>query len=251
MIWLYAETFHRYDWVNQQYPKLQNYFNTVRNSHDWDIGSSWDTFSGLRVGNGLQEDGGIFAGMTGMARIAKVLGDQTTSDEAAYYAVMECVGLQGQLSANAYLRQRRPWLASNTKRDDIEYLQKMHRYYYAEYNEFAGLSQAIIGYHNSATSSGGFIESPLPEVMRLYQEIWPAFTNEFYNTKYDAIIKTDRRLDDRISLDAFVYQMTKYPQTVQQVFNVRRKLDLDWWGKLPDYRAYLDSRGKIGYRQLW
>src|SRR5690606_19426080 len=74
MIWLYAETFNRYDWVKQQYPVLKNYFNTVRNSHDWNICESWDTFSGFRVGNGLQEGGGIYAGMVGMARIAKELG---------------------------------------------------------------------------------------------------------------------------------------------------------------------------------
>lgn len=251
MMWFYGDTFHRYDWLQQKYPLLQKYFNVTRNSHDWDTGVSWDTFSGLRVGNGLQESGGIFAGMVGMARIAHKLGDKSTSDAAAYYAVMESVGMQGQLAASEYLKQRRPWLNSNTKAADIEYVQKIRPYYFAEFNEFAGLSQAIIGSHNSASSPGGFIESPLPETMRLYQEVWPKFTNEFYDPKYDKIIQTDRRIDSRISLDAFVYQITQYPQTVQQVFDVRKKLDLDWWGKLPDYRAYLDSRGQIGYRKLW
>src|SRR5690606_2385011 len=129
------------------------------------------------------------------------------------YAVMQLVGMQGQLAASEYLKQRRPWLGSHTKQNDIEYVQKIRPYYFAELNEFAGLSQSIIGTQNSGSSPGGFIESPLPEIMRLYQEVWPEFTNEFYDPKYDKIIQTDRRLDDRLSLDAFVYQVTRYPQS--------------------------------------
>jgi hypothetical protein len=251
MVWLYADTFNRYDWTKQNYATLKDFFNTTRNSHDWAICESWDTFSGFRVGNGLQESGGIYAGAVGMARIAKKLGDQPTADAAAYYSVLQIVGMQGQLSASDYLKQRRPWLASNTKAADIEYVQNIRANYFAEFNEFAGLSQAIIGTRNSASSPGGFIESPLPETMRLYQEIWPKFTDDFYDPKYDRIIGSDRRVDDRISLDAFVYQISNYPQTVQQVFDVRKELELDWWDKSLDYRAYLDSQGKVSYRKLW
>ncbi len=251
MAWLYADTFNRYDWVRPRYELVKNLFNTTRNSHDWTIGVSWDTFSGLRVGNGLQESGGIFAGAVGMARIAHALQDKSSADAASYYAVMQAVGMNAQLSASDYLRQRRPWLASNLKAADIEFVQKIRPAYHAEFNEFAGLSQALIGVKSSASSAGGFIESPLPEVMRLYQEIWPEFTNEFYDPKYDKIIKIDRRVDDRISLDAFVYQMTRYPQSVDEVFAVRKALKIDWWDKLPDYRAYLDSKGKREYRKLW
>jgi hypothetical protein len=251
MMWMYGDTFHRYDWLKENYPTLQKYFNMTRNSHDWDTSVSWDTFSGFRVGSGLQECGGIFSGMVGMARIAHQLGDKSTSDAAAYYAVMEAVGLQGQLSASEYLKQRRQWLEANTKAADIEYVQKIRPEYYAEINAFAGLSQAIIGSHNSGDHPGTFIESPLPELMRLYQEVWPAFTDDFYDPKYDKITGNDRRVDSRIYMDTFVYQITHYPQTVDQVFAVRKNLDIDLWQKVTDYRGYLDSKGKIGYRQLW
>ncbi len=251
MAWLYADTFNRYDWVKQNYSILQHYFNNERNSSDWDICASWDSFSGLRVGNGLQEGGGKYAGAVAMARMAHKLGDKTTSDEAAYYAMMELVGMQGQLSATDYQKQRRPWLGTNTKADDIEYAQKLRPYYYAEFNEFAGLSQAVILPHGLLNSTGSFILSPMPEVMRLYQEVWPKFTDDFYDPKYDVLINSDRRLDTRTSMDVFVYMLTHYPQTTQQIFDIRKNLGLDWWDKLPDYRGYLDSRGKIGYRELW
>src|SRR5690606_14584193 len=107
--------------------------------------------------------------------------DKSTSDAAAYYAVMETIGLQGQVASSEYLRERRPWLQANGKSADIEYVQKIRPQYYAEINSFAGLSQAIIGNHNSGGSPGTFIESPLPELMRLYQEKWTAFTNDFYD----------------------------------------------------------------------
>jgi hypothetical protein len=251
MMWMYGDTFHRYDWLKENYSTLQKYFNMTRNSHDWDTSVSWDTFSGFRVGSGLQECGGIFSGMVGMARIAHQLGDKSTSDEAAYYAVMEAIGLQGQLSASEYLRERRPWLEANTKADDIEYVQKIRPQYYAEINAFAGLSQAIIGSHNSGDHPGSFIESPLPELMRLYQEVWPKFTDDLYDPKYDRITGVDRRADSRIYMDTFLYQITHYPQTIDQVFAVRKNLDNDLWYKVMDYRGYMDSKEKIGYRELW
>jgi hypothetical protein len=251
MAWLYAHTFNRFDWIKQNYPTLQHYFNYLRNSHDWDTCVSWDSFGGFRVGNGLQEGSGKFSGAVAMARIAHYLGDETTSNQAAYYAVMEEVGLDGQTSASAYLKQRRPWLGSNTKSVDIAYAQELRPYYYAEFNEFAGLSQDVILPHGLLNSTGSYILSPLPEVMRLYQEVWPKFTNDFYDPKYDALIHTDRRLDTRTSMDVFVYMLTQYPQTDQQIFDTRKSLDLNWWDKLPDYRGYLDSLGKIGYRDLW
>lgn len=251
MMWMYGDTFSRYDWLQQNYPQLQKLFNMTRNSHDWVIGVSWDTFSGLRVGNGLQECGGIFSGMIGMARIAHQLGDKSTSDEAAYFTVMQAVGLQGQLSASEYLKQRRPWLKANSKAVDIEYLQKIRSKYFVEFNSFAGLSQAIIGSHNSGSSPGGFIESPLPELIRLYQEVWPEFTDDFYDPKYDKLVSKDRRIDWCIYMDTFVYQITKYPQSIDEVFEVRKNLNIDLWHKVTDYRAYLDSYGTIGYRDLW
>jgi hypothetical protein len=253
MAWLYAYTFDRFDWIKQNYHTLKLYFNNERNSHDWDINASWDSHSGLRVGNGLQEGGGKYAGAVAMVRIAKKLGDQTTSDEAAYYAVMEAVALDGQTSASKYLKQRRPWLASNTGSKGIEFELKLRPYNYVEFNAFAGISQVVILPWRLIYTTGSFILSPLPEVMRLYQEVWPKFTDEYFDLKYDKILHIDRVLDPRTSMDVFVYMLTKYPMTLRQLFDIRKNVDktLSWWEKLPDYRAYLDSFGKIGYKNFW
>jgi hypothetical protein len=267
MVWAYADTLGRYDWVKEKYPVLQAYFNTIRNSHDWALGVSWDTFSGFRVGNGMQESGGIYSGMVGMARMAHKLGDKATSDAAAYYAMMQMVGMQGQVAASDYHNAYRPWLGASVKAEDIEYLQRIRPVYFAEYNEFAGISPAIIGLRNWGGSPGGYIESPLPELMRLYQEVWPEFTNEFYARKYDLYLNENRIIDERISLDAFVYQMTKYDLHLDEVLKQRQELldeawwtktlgsrlfkHTQWWNQAIDYRAYLDAQGKIEYRTLW
>lgn len=249
--WLYADTYNRGDWLQKHRQLLVRLFNTARNSHDWATLASWDTFGGLRVGNGLQESGGIHAGAVAMARIARQLGDDVTADLAAYHAVMQLVSMQGALAASPFLNACRPWPASHSRAREIERVQKLRPFYFAEVNELAGLSQALIGADATASSPGGFIESPLPEVMRPYQEIWGAYTDDFYNPRYDRLLRLDRRLDGRISVDAFVYQTRRPAAELRDIFNLRRQRDASWWNKLPDYRGYLDSLSTVAWRRLW
>lgn len=249
--WLYADTYNRYDWLKTHRQLLVRFFNTARNSHDWATLASWDTFGGLRVGNGLQESGGIHAGAVAMARIARQLGDDVTADLAAYHAVMQLVSMQGALAASGYLNACRPWPASHSRAREIERVQKLRPFYYAEINELAGLSQALIGADATASSPGGFIESPLPEVMRPYQEIWGDYTDDFYAPHYDRLLRLDRRLDSRTSVDAFVYQTRRSSAEIRDIFNLRRQRDDSWWRKLPDYRGYLDSMSTATSRRLW
>lgn len=251
MAWLYAYTYQRQAWLKEHYELLKEYFNSARNSHDWGILASWDTFSGIRVGNGLQESGGIYAGALAMARIARSLNDSKNSDLAAYHAVMQLVSMQGSLTASEYLKRYRPWPATHSHAAEIEYTQKIRKAYFAELNELAGLSQLLIGTKNSASSPGGYIESPLPEVMRPYQEIWRKFTDDFYDPRIDIIIKMDRRLDDRASVDTFFYQTKRSPGELKNIFEMRSKLSYSWWTGMADYRGYLDSLSTIKYHKLW
>ena len=249
--WLYADTYDRFDWLKEHYPLLMQFFNTARNSHDWATLASWDTFGGFRVGNGLQEGGGIYAGATALARTARKFGDEATASLAAYHAVMQLLNMQGALAASTYRNTCRPWPASHSRAAEIQIVQKLRPFYFAEINELAGLSQALIGVSATASSPGGYIESLLPEIMRPYQEIWGDFTDELYHPKYDRILRTDRRLDGRVTVDSFVYQTTRNPEEIREVFKLRKQLEQDWWKKMPDYRAYLDSLSKITYRKLW
>ena len=251
MAWLYSYTYQRPMWLKKHYELLKEYFNTARNSHDWSTLASWDTFGGIRVGNGLQESGGIYAGTLAMTRIARSLKDFETSDLAAYHALMQLVSMQGTLAASDYLKQYRPWPATHSQSSEIEYTQKIRKAYFAELNELAGLSQLLIGINNSASSPGGYIESPLPEIMRPYQDIWGKFTDDFYDPHIDAMINTDRRLGSRISIDAFVYQTKRSPDELKNIFEMRSKLKQKWWASIPDYRGYLDSLSTIKYHKLW
>lgn len=252
MCWHYAQTTQRFEWLSGHYETLQRLFNAVRNSHDWATGVSWDSLSGLRVGNGQQESSGIYAAMVAMMRMAHKFDDDATAQRAAYYAHMQLVGMQAQLYASDYLRQNRPWLYANTRHEQIEYAQQIRGNYFAEFNEFAGLSQAIISSGNiarrpdnlSGSSPNGLVESPLPEVMRLYQKLWPDFINDFYDPKYDALIQTDRTMDPNVSVDTFVYQLSSYPCSIDEIFAARKNANYSWWTQMTDARAYLDYLGQ-------
>jgi hypothetical protein len=251
MVWLYAHQFNRPQWIKQNYATLKRYFNSLRNSHDWAICASWDSYGGLRVGNGLQEGSGKFAGNVAMARLAHRQGDAVTAHQAAYYAVMEALGMLAQVSASEFRRERRPWAAGSNEAKNNAYSENLRYQHYAEFNEFKGFSTSVIKPQNFLHTTGSYILSPFPESMRLYQEVWPQFTDDYYDPKYDAILGIDRRTDTRTSMDVFIYMTSHYPQTREQLFDFRKRLDLEWWDKLPDYRGYLDARGMIGYRKLW
>ncbi|MBC2592880.1 hypothetical protein H5P28_01275 [Ruficoccus amylovorans] len=248
MVWNYADTFQRYDWLWNNYETIQLLMNAPRNSHDWATGMSWDSFGGLRVGNGNQESNGIYAAMVAMVRIARQFNDAQTMQGSAYYALMAITGMQAQLYASDYLRQNRPWLHDHSRSYQIEYAQRVRGNYFTEFNEFGGMSQAIISNGNvasqpenlSGSSPGGLVENPLPEVMRLYHDLWPDFINDFYDPKYDQAINVDRRLDSRVSVDTFVYQVESYPQPVSEIFEARRDGDYNWWIRMTDRRAFLD-----------
>lgn len=251
MAWEYSYFFNRPDFLKEHYPLLKAYFNTARNSHDWATLASWDTFSGIRVGNGMQESGGMFCGAAAMARIARELDDLPLSDLAAYQAVMLIVSMDAAVNSSEYLKQRRPFTASHSRLSDIEYSQKAKPAYVAEFNEFVGLSQLIIGSRNPGGSPGGYIESPLPELMRLYQEIWKPFTDDFYDPAYDVPLKRDLRKDDRLTLDAYVYQTTRSPEELKEIFEYRLSLPTDWLRRIADLRSYLDSQSTLSYKKLW
>ncbi len=252
-IWRYVHTFDDDARLRDEWPQVQRFFNTIRNSHDWAIGLSWDSLSGLRLGNGLQESGVMHAAGAAMARLARRVGDPAAEQEAAYVSVISAVAMQAALNATQYITWRRPWTASHSYRHGIEHDLKIAPRRHVEYNALGGFSQFLIGSGTSPVNSpGGYVESPLPEVMRPYQEVWTDYTNDFYHPRRD--VAFDRRTDTRITLDAWVYQMTQYPQSVAEVFEFRRSLPdakVDPHNRITDYRAYLDHLSEVSHRPLW
>lgn len=248
---LFARTYNQYDWAKANWDLLKAMFNSARNSHDWNMLASWDTFGGIRIGNGLQESGGIFAGCVAIARLAHHFGDAATRDLAAYHAAMQLTEMTGALYATEYIEAYRPYPASHSRIHDIEFTVKARPYCYAEINEFSGLSKLLIGTANWVGSPSGFIESPLPEVMRPYQELWRRYTDDFYDEKYDRKFHTDRRIGDRISLDAYIYQTRRDINFLKEMLEVRKALNYPEYYRMTDLRGFLDANNKISLKKLF
>lgn len=242
--WQYAYTFNRPEFIEKNWEKINRFFNLIPNSHDWAVCISWDTFSGIRVGNGLQESGVIHAGASAMARMANTMKDFKLRDKAVYFSVMQLVGMQAALSANVFLRENRPWPTSHTETEEIEFTEKTRPLHYVEFNEFAGFSQNIILAYGLLNSPGSFILTPLPETMRPYKEIWPRETDDFFNPAYTSDSK-------QMSVDMLVHMTTNHPKSLNDVLSEHGKLLLKWNEKMNDVRAQLDYYGKITYKKLW
>lgn len=250
VIWLYAHTLHHYDFIKNNWEKLKRFYNLIPNSHDWATCVSWDTFSGIRVGNGLQESGLMHAGAAAMARMAYHRKELNLRDEAVYFSIMQLVGMQAALNANTYLRENRPWPSTHTESDEMEFVEKTRPIHYAEFNEFGGFSQNIIFGYTFINNTSSFILTPLPETMRPYKEIWTAETDDFF----DPAMRNPSGLNvNPISVDMYLYMTTRYPESFEKVFSERRKIakSLNWHQQLSDIRAAIDYYGKITYKKLW
>ncbi len=223
-------------------------FNVIANGHDWATAIVWDSYSGIRVGNGLQEGPIIHAGCAAMARMAARRGDTALRDLASYLAVSQLIGVQASLAANDYLRSRRPFSASHTQAADMIFTEKSRRRHYVEFNEFAGFSPNVIMPRGLLNHPNSFIMTTLPEIMRPYREVWADGTGEFFFPDYDC--PDFDVANGTVKLDMLVYMANRRdPEYLARALEWRR--NAPWMQRLADLRAILDAAGKIEYRKLW
>jgi hypothetical protein len=247
--WNYARVCVRPEFIRNNWDHLKRSYNLIPNSHDWAIGISYDTFSGIRVGNGLQETGIMHAGMAAMARMAHALGDAELRDRASYYSVMQLGGLLGAMSANTYLRDHRPTVAGNKREKETvfsEYYRKMH---YVEFNENGGFTQYVMSAETNLNSQHSYIMTPLPEVMRPYKEIFSKQTDDFYASKYDNI--PFNRSQIPFAPKIRLYMVNNHPMSVMELYERRKDFSKSLIADISDICAVLDSLGNISYKKLW
>ena len=221
----------------------------IPNSHDWPLGISYDTFSGIRVGNGLQETGIMHAGMTAMARMAHELKDFEMRDRASYYSVMQLCGLLGAMSANAYLRDYRPAVAGNNREKETVYCEYYRKIHYSEFNENGGFTQYVMLPEGLLNSQGSYVMTPLPEVMRPYREIFTKQTEDFFDPSYEHIPFNRSLLP--ISPKTRQYMLKKYSRSAIELYQRRKNFAFDVLQHITDICATLDSLGEVRYRKLW
>lgn len=236
------------DLANRHWPEVRRIFNLMPNSHDWATSIIWDSYSGIRVGNGLQEGGIIHAGCVAMARMAQLRGETTLRDLASYLAVSQLIGVQASLSANDYLRSRRPFSASHTQVEDIIFTEKSRNGHYVEFNEFAGFSPNVIMARGLLNHPNSFIMTTLPEIMRPYQVVWADASNEFFTPPYQ--YSGFNLFNGTVKVDMGLYMLNNTPMEIlMKLHSLRQKLP--WTEQLADLRALLDAEGKIHYQKLW
>lgn len=248
-LWDYARTCNGYQFIKDNWEKIKLFYNIVPNSHDWPLGISYDTFSGIRVGNGLQETGIMHAGMAAMARMAHKLGDIELRDRASYYSVMQLCGLLGAMSANTYLRDYRPTVAGNSRDMETQFSEYYRKYHYSEFNENGGFTQYVMLAKSLLNSPGSYVMTPLPEVMRPYKELFSKQTDDFFDTKYEYIPFF------RASLNIFPkmrqYMLNEYPLTTMELYHERKNFASGIIQQISDICAALDSLGQVSYKKLW
>ena len=248
-VWNYARTCQRFGFVRKNWDHLKRSYNMIPNSHDWAVGVSYDTFSGIRVGNGLQETGIMHAGMAAMARMAHVLGDTELRDRASYYSVMQLCGLLGAMSANTYLRDHRPTVAGSQREKETVFCGYYRKMHYVEFNENGGFTQYVMGAATNLNSQHSYIMTPLPEVMRPYKEIFSKQTDDFYAAEYDNI--PFNRSQIPFAPKVRLYMVNNYPMSVMELYLRRKDFSKSLIANISDICAALDSLGKVSYKKLW
>ena len=229
-------------------------YDLIVNSHDWAYSASWDSFGGVRVGNGFQENPIFHAGLIAYARMLRRFGKTDESDKAAYYALMQLIGTKSCAAESTldYLRRVRPVLASSAHYSRIEILENLRPYHHLELNERTGFYHTIIN-AESSYDSHGFIMTRLPEVMRPFLEVWGDYSASHIN-----FIRPEGKTFSHIQpppVDHFLYVTGVRPFPVEKLVEIRmtpemrKKLSLH--EQLADDRAALEVFGKTVYRRLW
>ena len=238
----------QWEFIKSKLPELEKSFNLVVNSHDWSYSLCWDSYSGIRIGNGLQESTIFHAGFAGFARVMDKLGNKEMRDLAAYYSIIHLIGMTGSVgkATGEYVRCKRPYLAAHSLSADIDFLEKTSHDRYCEINERGGLFSWVITPRNMF--SGSMIMTHLPEILRPYKEYWSEFSDRHFSGKLNGRMYS-REVPARV--DIFCYAVANPPFPVKELFELRKSVRRSSWQQMADYRALLEYNSKVSYEKQW
>jgi len=251
--WRYAHEFDDYEFIESNHETLKEIYNSARNTHDWQISATWDTFGGKRVGNGLQETNVIHGGAVCMARLAREFADQEMFNWASYHAVVQVVGMQAQLAASEFRRAYRPWSSGHSHAKRYEEQETWLPRYHAEQNAYAGFSYEDMTTKRSILGgSRAYCMTHVPELMRPY-ELWLDYGDDFFDHPNVYEFLSSRPIN-WTTFDPVFYLANAGPFPWDDFKEIRLKAarqDPRWDRSLPDYCGVLDYLGKIKYERLW
>lgn len=227
-IWQTAHYLEAWDLVEGRWDFIRTIHSLLLHSHDWSTLQSWDYFSGYRIGNGLQESGGLYAGYSAIARMADRLGDEKTRDQAAALAVLHLVALDVANTGIDYYRIFRPWTTVMANSVNIGKGERLFPKRYIEFNEYIGSSANVIGLPYNLMSRASYLHYPIADIMRPYAGVWPKENAAFFaGMTYDPELEEALYMvgASREQLDAIYHRQSKYYSPVKRVMAERSYLD--------------------------
>ena len=248
LLWNYAYCCGRMDFLKERKTHFERYLNTLCNSFDWASSVTWDSHSGLRVGNGLQESTIFYAAFASAAKFYHLCGDEEKRDEMAACALIHLAGISGVVSprTNRWLRENRPWLPSHPDAEQIARDERLMPDHFLEFNERGGLFHSIMRGSGEPLFSDSWIMTRTPQVMRPFRELWGRSTDAHYRPTLP-----DPRFELPVPVDTFVYMTPNPPVPPERQFEIRMSFPMKDESRIADLRAILEYKKGIVWRALW
>ena len=248
LLWNYAYYCNKMKFLEEKKEYFERYINTLINSNDWSYSVSWDSHSGIRVGNGLQESTIFQAAFASAAKFYHSIGNYPKRDQMAAYSMLHLVGITSVVSEKTakYLRENRPYLATCPDAQWIERDEKLLPNHFFEFNERGGLFHSIMRGGSEPLFSNSWIMTQTPNVMRPFKELWPQATNNHYRPTL-----SDWRFELPVPVDTYLHMTTNPPFSIEKQFNTRMSFPLKDNGRIADIRAYLEYKTGTQWVKLW
>ena len=250
LAWSLGHYARQWEFVASSLPALEQSFNLVVNGLDWSYSLCWDSYGGLRIGNGLQESTIFHAGLVGYARLLHHLGRREQSDQAACLALLLLPGMR-TCTASAtcdYNRRCRGYLKSHSLSSDIDFLETVAPDRYNEVNERGGFFPWVI--HPRSFYSSGIIMTHLPEILRLFKECWGELSDRHFSVSMDGNLMSRT---SPVRVDIFCHAVPHPPFAVEELLRLRQAqgTKLDCWQRFADLCAFLEYNSNISWHKLW
>ena len=248
LLWNYAYYCNRMEFLENKLEYLERYLNTLINSNDWSYSVSWDSHSGIRVGNGLQESTIFHAAFAAAAKFYHNIGNYSKRDQMAAYSMLHLVGISSVVSSQTakYLRENRPYLATHPDALFIERDERLLPNHFFEFNERGGLFHSIMRGGSEPLFSNTWIMTQTPNVMRPFKELWTKATNDHYRPTL-----SDWRFELPVPVDTYLYMTSKPPFSIEKHYQVRMAFPLKDDSRIADIRAFLEYQTKTKWVKLW
>lgn len=248
LLWNYAWYCGKMDFLKQHQESFERYLNTIINSLDWSYSVSWDSHSGIRVGNGLQESTIFYAAFASAAKYYHLTGNLDKRDEMSACAMIQLIGIVSAVSPRTiqWLRENRPWLATHPDAVQIARDERLLPGHFLEFNERGGFFHSLIRGGSEPLFSDAWIMTPTPQVMRPFRDLWGKVTDAHYRPTLP-----DPRFELPVPVDSYLYMTPHPPVPVEEQFKLRMAFPLRPGSRIADLRAILEYQRGVRWRALW